>query len=154
MLLGLSVFQSVIDRLKEEDEEAAREERGTREWRMPGLGRGFVIETVLNEPEAATAVAAAYLDFLPDPPRPVPVEEPSPPVIPAHLLRLSPEEILEDLAITNADTAATLADKRRDFARANHPDMVHPDFRDSATTRMKTANRLIDEAIRISVLYR
>ena len=70
------------------------------------------------------------------------------PQIPPHLLRVTQEEIAEELAITAGDTEATLAEKRRRFAKANHPDGVAPEFRDNADIRMKTANLLIDTAIK------
>jgi hypothetical protein len=63
-------------------------------------------------------------------------------------LRLTTEEIAAELAITATDTEATLAEKRRHFAKANHPDGVAPEFRENANTRMKTANFLIDTAIK------
>ena len=54
-----------------------------------------------------------------------------------------------ELAIHETDTAATLAEKRRAFARLNHPDGVKPEFRHNATLRMTAANLLIDQAIRM-----
>lgn len=65
-----------------------------------------------------------------------------------YLARISHDEIAEDLALEPADTLATLTEKRRLFARKNHPDSVPEDFRAAANTRMKIANRLIDDAIR------
>ncbi len=65
----------------------------------------------------------------------------------AHLLRLSEAEIAEELAISLDDTEATLTEKRRRFARHNHPDGAPPRWRDNATIRMKTANLMIDAAI-------
>lgn len=68
--------------------------------------------------------------------------------MPAHLKRVLPQEVAGELALSSADTVQTLSDKRRSFAKANHPDGVDRLFREQATTRMKIANLLIDEAIR------
>lgn len=150
MLFGQSVFQSVIERLKAEEEEAAAERDNAADeslaFRVAGLNSSFVPETSFSHAPSAREASAAYLDFLPELRPPEPEKQP---VMPAHLARLSPEEIIEELAIATTDTAATLAEKRRNFARANHPDMIHPDFRDNASARMKIANRLIDEALRL-----
>lgn len=155
MLFGQSVFQSVLTRLKQEHGEDEAEEAGVG-FRIKGLGMGFVAPT--DDGPAVTATGTeAYFAFLPDvaeielerePPEPEPEEPPPAPVIPAHLLRLTIEEIAAELAITAADTEATLAEKRRHFAKANHPDGVAPEFRENANTRMKTANFLIDTAIK------
>jgi len=95
----------------------------------------------LDEPFAQTC----RLEVLEDTPPPVPEEEP---VMPDHLLRLLPEEIAEDLALSPSDGVARLNEKRRLFAKFNHPDGVHEDFRDNATIRMTIANLMIDEALR------
>lgn len=151
MLFGQSVFQSVLTRLREEREEEA--EKTETSFRIKGLGVGFVAPTDEGQVLAATG-AEAYLAFLPEtseiePKLPEPEqEEPPAPEIPPHLLRLTEEEIAEELAITAADTEATLAEKRRRFAKANHPDGIAPEFRDNANIRMKTANLLIDTAIK------
>ena len=107
-----------------------------------------------DAPDAAQ-VPDAYLELQTDMPPPVPetrpeppAPEPEPPPVPAHLLRLSEGEIAEDLALGAADTAGTLAEKRRRFAKDNHPDRVPEIFRDKATLRMKTANLLIDRAVK------
>lgn len=164
MLLGQSVFQSVLTRLKEEQDDDEENGDTTPGFRISGLSSSFVPETVDN-PVNLASQAEAYFAFLPEideiVPEPQVIQEPLPeseseaepepepePKIPDHLLRISPEEIEQELAITAADTAATLAEKRRLFAKANHPDGVAPEFRDNANTRMKTANLLIDSAIK------
>jgi hypothetical protein len=68
--------------------------------------------------------------------------------MPDHLVRTTPQEVAAELAISAADTPLTLREKRRAFARANHPDGVELPFRDNATKRMMLANLLIDEALR------
>lgn len=150
MLFGRSVFQTVLTRLEEESGEEPATESGPA-FRVAGLNASFVAATPEVSPGASASVAGAYLDVLAEPPVPQPEVAAEPdiaPVIPPHLLRLSEREIAEDLAITAADTAETLAERRRRFARENHPDGVAAPFRDNATQRMKIANLLIDQAIR------
>lgn len=152
MLFGQSVFQSVLTRLKEEqgEEDADETDAG---FRIKGLGLGFVAPADDGATGTATGTEA-YFAFLPEladiePALYEPEPDGSPvPQIPAHLLRVTQEEIAEELAITAGDTEATLAEKRRRFAKANHPDGVAPEFRDNADIRMKTANLLIDTAIK------
>jgi hypothetical protein len=152
MLFGQSVFQSVVTRLQEESDEVLEEEPVVG-FRIHGLATGFVAETGDKTFTAGTSTEA-YFDFLPEirafePERPAPAPEPPPaPVIPKHLLRLTTEEIAEELAISQNDTEAMLNEKRRKFAKANHPDGVPEEFRDNATRRMQIANLLIDTAIK------
>ncbi|CCF20223.1 conserved protein of unknown function [Pseudorhizobium banfieldiae] len=157
MLVGQSLFQSVLTRL---DEEGKQDEDGTDQptFRQAGLKTAFVAATTEADTDSeATGHAArdAYLDLLEDIPEPEtepmgeqvteqPPEEPTPP----HLLRLAEAEIAEELAVSQTDTAETLAEKRRRFAKDNHPDRVPEALRDNATLRMKTANLLIDRAIK------
>lgn len=152
MLFGQSVFQSVVTRLKEESDEA-QEEEPVVGFRIHGLATGFVAETS-DETFTAGTNTEAYFDFLPEiqpfePEKPAPAPEPPPaPIIPKHLLRLTTEEIAEELALDKETTEAALNEKRRKFAKANHPDGVPEEFRDNATRRMQIANFLIDTAIK------
>ncbi len=43
---------------------------------------------------------------------------------------------------------ADIRERRRAFARENHPDRVPEEFREQATIRMTTANRLVEAALR------
>ncbi len=114
MLLGQSIFQSVLTRLKEEqtqDEETLPE---AADYRIRGLGAGFI--TPDGRPEAAKADAGSYFDYLsewqatdaePSPPQtdaPAETETidrpPAPPVMPAHLERLTEQEIAVDQICT------------------------------------------------------
>lgn len=148
MLFGQSVFQSVLTRLSEE-EKREDAEAAPSAFRVAGLDAGFVAATVDAPSTVESAGTSAYFDFLADPedlpPAPKP-EEPAP--MHDHLLRVSEEEVAAELAIMPADTAEALADKRRRFAKDNHPDRVPAALRDSATSRMKMANLLIDRAIK------
>ena len=47
-------------------------------------------------------------------------------------------------------TKAQIKDKRRAFARSNHPDRVAEDYRQAATIRMTIANRLVEAALRLA----
>lgn len=164
MLFGQSVFQSVLTRLKEEEKcEAEEAGASTADFRIRGLGAGFVApSTTEHAHQGEDANFSAYFAYLPDetdtPPEPIDqtitpedkIAEPaaSPAPLPAHLTRLSETEIAGELAISDDDTETTLAEKRRRFAKHNHPDMVAPEFRRNATIRMTTANLLIDQAFR------
>ena len=143
MVFAKSVFQSVLDRLQTEDPNDGPEE--TSAFRVAGLNTGFVVEGS-NHNTGVFHPEAAYLDLAgdPAPEEPALTEEPQ---LPGHLARLQPADIAEDLALSGTDTVQTLAEKRRAFARVNHPDRVHEAFRENATRRMTIANHLIDEAI-------
>lgn len=157
MLFGQSVFQSVLTRLKAQEDEDEPGETASA-FRIPGLNAGFVAATTEAPATGTRSAADSYLAILaeaplpaetPTPPaEPEPPSEPEPPPVPDYLLRLSEAEIAEELAISASETAGTLADKRRQFARRNHPDGVALHLRDNATIRMKTANLLIDRAIK------
>lgn len=145
-MFGMSVFQSVLERLKaEETEEGAAPEEPLPSANIRGLNAGFVGNLVSSGMANSGAVQRAYFDTASEdmlaPPKPAPT-----PVIPDHLCRIRPEQVASDLGLTDMETASGLADKRRRFAAENHPDRHHPDFRGNATIRMKIANMLIDEA--------
>jgi len=154
-MFGLSVFESVLERLKAEarqtdedaDEEAADND-GPGEIR--GLTSGFAGIGTGGIFVSGSQAAAAYLDLYeaprsaPPPPQPAP----EPPPVPPHLLRTAPEEIAEDLALTGKEGVDDLLARRRSFARENHPDRAPEELRTNATLRMKIANMLIDETIR------
>ena len=140
-MFGMSVFQSVLERLKtEEDSEPAPAEAArVATPYAPAFNCSFAAEnTGLT---SLGAVERAYLDasF---------VEPPLPPVMPDFLNRTSLAEVAEELALADDETQATLAAKRRAFAALNHPDRLPATFRANATVRMKLANMLIDKASR------
>ena len=151
MLFKQSLFQSVLDRLDSEEEPAEEEEAP---HRIRGLNVSFAATVPGGETPDAHRPDEAYRDNLGDPiilPKPEPEsapQEPKPPVMPKHLARTSREEVAAELALTSDLTREALQEKRRSFAKANHPDGVAAPFREQATTRMTLANQLIDEAIR------
>ena len=147
-MFGMSVFQSVLERLKaEEDEEGAAEDEQAAPATVRGLNGGFVGNLAASGIADSGAVQRAYFDTaseeMLEPPKPRPK-----PVMPEHLARTCPEQIAADLGLTETETQQGLADKRRRFAAENHPDRHHLEFRANATIRMKIANMLIDEAQR------
>jgi hypothetical protein len=147
-MFGMSVFQSVLERLKaEEDEEGPAEDEQETHATIRGLNGGFVGNLAASGMADSGAVQRAYFDTASDemlaPAKPVPK-----PAMPKHLFRIRPEQIAADLVLAEMETLQTLTDKRRRFAADNHPDLHHPDFRTNATIRMKIANMLIDEAQR------
>jgi hypothetical protein len=151
MLFKQSLFQSVLDRLDSEEEVTEKEEAA---HRIRGLNVSFAATVLGGETPGAQRPDEAYRDNLGDPiilpnpePEPAP-QEPEPPVMPEHLSRTSREEVAAELAITPDLTREALQEKRRSFAKANHPDSVAALFREQATTRMMLANQLVDEAIR------
>ncbi|MDO1582218.1 hypothetical protein [Rhizobium oryzicola] len=157
MLFGRSVFQSILTRLDEESPEPQPE--AAPGFRVRGLSAGFVAETVQHVPTGEPDLAYRHFleadaDEITSPAAEQVVEPPAPKLPPPHLLRLSEAEIGEDLGLTPRDDAEMLADKRRRFARDNHPDRVAPEFREAATRRMTVANMLVDQALRLDALQR
>ncbi len=148
-MFGMTVFESVLERLKAEAREAAEDaeerEEDSGERRILGLTSGFAGLGATGAFVSGAHAAAAYLDLYeaPKPPEPV-----SPPPAPPHLLRTTPEEIAADLALTGREDIDALTARRRSFARENHPDRAPAELRGNATLRMKIANMLIDETIR------
>lgn len=150
MLFGQSVFQSVLERLKAESEAVEEEPPAGR--RVSGLNTGLAFDVMEGVSAASQRLDQAYFDTIErEAPAEAAAPEPSPepePVMPEHLTRISPQEVAAELALSESDTLQTLGEKRRAFAKANHPDGVALPFRDNATKRMKLANLLIDEAMR------
>ena len=146
-MFGMSVFQSVLERLKAEQaltgETGSEEQETGRQLQAPiRPSPAFVVEAPARATAAFAAVESAYRDLAPA------ERSQDPPVMPDHLQRTSLAEIASELDLGEGETALTLASKRRRFAAANHPDRVPPEFRANATIRMKLANMLIDEASR------
>ncbi len=139
-MFGMSVFQSVLERLKSEEETedpAAAEPMRVAAPYAPAFDNALAAESV--GAAAFGTVERAYLDA-------AFVEPPPPPVMPDYLNRTSLSEVAEELALADGETQMTLATKRRAFAALNHPDRLPAAFRANATMRMKLANMLIDEA--------
>ena len=147
-MFGMSVFQSVLERLMAEqsiDEDTQPQgAEAACDGLQPPIGRSpaFILETPARATATFGAVDRAYRDF-------APAEKASEPrVMPDHLRRTNLADIAAELDLGEGETGLTLAAKRRRFAAANHPDRLPPEFRANATIRMKLANMLIDEASR------
>jgi hypothetical protein len=154
MLFGQSVFQSVLDRLKADDEQDEHAVHASS--RIHGFTTGLAFDVMEGVSVASARPGQAYLDVLeidappeaassPVVPAPEPLAEA---VIPAHLTRISPQDVAAELAISARDTVQSLGEKRRAFAKRNHPDGIDAKFRENAAKRMTIANLLIDEAIK------
>ncbi|EJL50803.1 hypothetical protein PMI09_04839 [Rhizobium sp. CF122] len=152
MLFSQSVFQSVLDRLKAEDETV--EQDAPASARVSGLNTGLAFNVMEGVSVSSARPDQAYfetLEFIPPETvaEPLPPPEPEPePVMPDYLARITAEDIAAELDISARDTVQSLSVKRRAFAKKNHPDRVDPLFRENATKRMTTANLLIDQALR------
>ncbi|RVG85648.1 hypothetical protein CN072_22575 [Sinorhizobium meliloti] len=139
-MFGMSVFHSVLERLKaEQAEELTNEARGGWRGTVIGAAPGFIAES--SAWASRGAVEQAYRALAAD-------ERSEPFSMPDYLKRTSLAEVASELALGEAETALTLAAKRRRFAAANHPDRLPVEARLNATLRMKLANMLIDEALR------
>lgn len=144
-MLGRSVFESVLERLRMEAEEP-----GPAPDTAPGPyfkpQPAFAVLGATG-PAASTAGAAnAYRAVLEDDAGDRAETAPAAP--PPHYLRTAPEEVAADLGLTGTETKAELGDIRRAFARLNHPDGAPPELRSNADRRMMIANMLIDETLR------
>lgn len=144
MIVGLSTFDTVFDRLSEEGADLAPSPRAA--WSsIRGFSSGFA--GAASGPRAqsgAEPFAAAYCEFAMEAVAP----PPEPPLDTSPFTRLSPAEIARDLGLLASDPPADLQRKRRAFASLNHPDRTPEEWREAATTRMKIANQLIDEALK------
>lgn len=172
MIAGKSLFESLLDRIGEEKPDDGGDNPPSA--RIRGLSTGFVVAALEgvsiplhriddayldhDDQNGAQAIPASEVVAKPDTdrdPAPDSLPEPALPDPKPHLLRLLPDEIAADLGLTPLDTIASLQDKRRAFARANHPDRVHEVHRHLANERMTVANLLIDRAIaRLSAGHR
>lgn len=140
-VFGKSLFETVLDGLEPEEHE---EEDAGPARRMTGLGATLLTGVLDSDGPDRGDFADLYSDFGEG----LPVfAADAPPQPPAWLGRLSRDEISQELDLSTCKSEADLRERRRSFARNNHPDVVHPDFRGPATTRMTIANRLIDDAI-------
>lgn len=152
-MFGMTVFESVLERLKvearlaaeDEEENEALEGRGPAEVR--GLPSGFAGLGTGGAFISGSQAAAAYLDLYEEP-APAEPEQSVAVEPPPHLLRIAPEEVASDLGLSGRESVEELLARRRGFARENHPDRAPEDLRANATLRMKIANMLIDETIR------
>lgn len=146
MILGQSLFDSVLDKVGR-DKAGAPPHGSSGRVRMSSLSGIFLGSGSASAvPQPDNQSVEAYLALNADGFEPVP----EPVADYSRFERVTLREIEADLAITASDTRSALKAKRRDFARLNHPDGVPEEWREAATMRMKTANLLIDQALRTS----
>lgn len=161
MIVGLSSFEAVLDRVSNEREDISTQ-RSTSWTALRGWNSSFVAAGLGAAPwpsreQRGAAHSAVHIDASTPAPRPksdVQKDAPTPPAKPKPSIdtslfkRLSPEEVAKDINLLASDTPAELQSKRRRFARLNHPDRTPMEWREAATIRMKIANHMVDEALR------
>lgn len=155
MIIGQSIFDAVMARLKEEWEEQNDtpypSEPSDSGWTgIRGLKTSFIQSSPgTDDIDHDRSLHSVYFAFPAEdmPPNSQDPGTTSQEFDPRPFNRLSLEEIASDLGITGNDTAAKLLERRREFARINHPDRVPTEWREKANLRMKIANLLVDEAI-------
>lgn len=150
MILGQSLFDAVLDRLAEEREDDTPEPTVAPAG-IRGLNAGFVGAPIgIPLPGGESRLHDAYFDYDDRPPNQAePAAEPVFERLEARTFsRLTPQDVAEDMNLSEARSAEALHSLRRAFARQNHPDMVGDEWREQATLRMKIANLLIDEALK------
>ncbi|MFD1328892.1 hypothetical protein [Mycoplana ramosa] len=151
-MFGRSVFETVLERLKAEAQEAEAAADGKASLAPTAVAPStpFVFAagsayTSANHAAAAAAYRTVFDDSGQEMVAPQPFVPPRPP---PHLLRTAPEDVAADLGLTGRETRAELVALRRAFARDNHPDCVPAELRANATRRMTIANMLLDETLR------
>ncbi len=150
MILGQSLFDAVLDRLAEEREDD-EDAPASASVKIRGLNAGFVSASVgIPLPDGESRLHDAYFDFGDGPSSSAgPQTEQTFERIEARTFsRLTPQDVAEDMKLSEARSVEALQSLRRTFARQNHPDMVGEEWREQATLRMKIANLLIDEALK------
>lgn len=153
MIGGMDTFDAVLDRVGTERAEARS--HGSGAWAaMRGWNSSFVATSLGAQPWPGgnqRVVAPSLIapeKPLPAPRPSTPAPRPEPAIDTSHFQRLSPNEVALDINLLASDSAAELKSKRRRFARINHPDRAPLEWRQAATTRMKIANQMVDEALR------
>jgi hypothetical protein len=141
-IFGKSLFETVLDGMDVEDAEEDEEAP----VRHPRVVAHFLADTSFIERADQRPLGELYEDFG-EPPLAEPEPPPSPGP-PTWLDRLSEHDVIEDLGLAPGMTKSEIKDKRRVFARSNHPDRVAEEFRMAATVRMTIANRLVEAALR------
>ncbi|SOC41999.1 hypothetical protein SAMN05892877_109173 [Rhizobium subbaraonis] len=153
-MFGKSVFESVLERLRVEEESASEDGVGAVNEPSRGPLPAFAVFGGDHMAASGRSAASAYREFADDEPMKGEVgqrDEPAIDVAPAsppHLMRTTPDEVAADLGLRGSETGAELAAIRRAFARDNHPDAAPEALRANATRRMMIANMLIDETLR------
>lgn len=141
-VFGKSLFETVLDGMEVEE---VREDEDV-PTRRPRVTAHFLADTSFSDREDQRPLGELYEDF--GEPLPAPPEVSGPSVPPAWLDRLSEHDIAGDLGLVPDMTKAEIRERRRAFARDNHPDRVAEEFQEAATIRMTAANRMVEAALR------
>lgn len=142
-VFGKSLFETVLEGMETEEVE----EEDPPVLRRPRMATPFLADTAFSDDDdPARAFANLYDDFADPPETPHgPIDLPK---APDWIDRLSDDHVAVDLGLAAGMSPAEIRARRRAFARSNHPDRVHEDFRAAATIRMTIANRLAEAALR------
>lgn len=144
-VFGKSLFETVLDGMElETPEEDEADEIAPP--RHPRVTTPFLADTSFTDRADQRPLGELYEDFgEPQSDEPAVEAAPEPP---AWVDRLSEQEVAADLGLAAGMNRAEIRERRRTFARANHPDRVLEEFRAAATIRMTIANRLVEAALR------
>lgn len=147
MIVGLSLFDTVLNRVSNERADISTQRSGSwtsmRGWSSSFIAAGLgELPWPSQEPFGLAQSADTKAAIAPPPPKPKPAIDTS------LYKRLSAEDVAKDINLLATDTPAELKSKRRRFARLNHPDRTPMEWREAATIRMKIANHMVDEALR------
>lgn len=141
-VFGKSLFETVLDGMGAEEDPEDDEPVPVR----PRFASAFVADTSFRDEDDVGPPGGLYESYV----EPMPTEPAAPPAPepPAWLDRLSEPDVIADLGLLPDMDGADIRERRRAFARENHPDRVPEEFREQATIRMTTANRLVEAALR------
>ena len=143
-VFGKTLFETVLDGMEPEE---VVEEEDAPVLRRPRMATPFLADTAFSDDDdPARAFANLYDDFAE--PQETPQAPADIPKTPDWIDRLSDDHVAEDLGLAPGMSPAEIRARRRAFARSNHPDRVHQDFRAAATIRMTIANRLAEAALK------
>jgi hypothetical protein len=142
-VFGKTLFETVLDGMDVEDLEEDEEEAPVRH---PRVTVHFLADTSFSDRADQRPLGELYEDF--GEPPPAEPELPPSPEPPAWLGHLSEQDVAADLGLASGMSRSEIREKRRAFARGNHPDRVTEQFREAATIRMTIANRLVETALR------
>ena len=143
-VFGKSLFETVLDGMDVDEVEDEEEEASF--VRRPRVTAHFVADTAFADRAEQRPLGELYENF--GEPLPEKPELPPSPVPPDWLGRLSEQDVSDDLGLAPGLAKTEIREKRRAFARNNHPDRVAEDYRQAATIRMTIANRLVEAALR------
>ena len=140
-VFGKSLFETVLDGMDVEEDEQDEDVLA----RRPRVTAHFLADTSFSDRADQRPLGELYEDFGTSDPAEREAVAPEPP---EWLGRLSEQNVADDLGLVPGMSKAEIRDKRRAFARSNHPDHIAAEFRDAATIRMTIANRLVEAALR------